>query len=217
VSDGSCTVGDLRTIDVPTTVEGVIISRLDRLAPGEQLCLKVASVIGRLFRERMVRETHPVEDERPRSTAVSRRSPPAHLTMLETPEPDLAYLFKHVITRDVTYESMPIAQRQPLHRAVATWYERNHAKDLSPHYALLAYQLGARRRPGAHGGLPRESRTAGHVRRRVSRRGDIPDAGDGACRRRSGRRACLAARAVGKRSRPFAILLRRAEREPRSL
>ena len=139
VSDGSCTVGDLRTIDVPTTVEGVIISRLDRLAPGEQLCLKVASVIGRLFRERMVRETHPVEDERPEIHTRLEALAAAHLTMLETLEPDLAYLFKHVITRDVTYESMPMAQRQPLHRAVATWYERNHAKDLSPHYALLAY------------------------------------------------------------------------------
>src|SRR5262249_18842094 len=47
VSDGTCIVGDLTQIDLPTTVEGVIVSRLDRLTPGQQLCLKVASVIGR--------------------------------------------------------------------------------------------------------------------------------------------------------------------------
>ncbi len=139
VIDGACTVGELTTIDVPTTVEGVIISRLDKLAPGQQLCLKVASVIGRLFRERMVRDTHPVENERPEIHAHLEALASANLTALETPEPDLAYLFKHVITRDVTYESMPTAQRQPLHRAVATWYERNYGGDLSPYYALLAY------------------------------------------------------------------------------
>src|SRR5262249_30888896 len=98
VGDGKCTGGALKTMDVPTTVEGVIISRLDRLAPGEQLCLKVASVIGRLFRERVVRETHPVDNERPEIHAHLEALATANLTALETPEPDLAYLFKHVIT-----------------------------------------------------------------------------------------------------------------------
>ena len=139
VSDGTCTVGDLARIDLPTTVEGVIVSRLDRLTPGQQLCLKVASVIGRVFRARMVQETHPVDAERPLVGGHLGALTVADLTAIESPEPDLAYLFKHVITRDVAYESMPYAQRQPLHRSAAMWYERHHGDDLAPHYALLAY------------------------------------------------------------------------------
>ena len=139
VADGTCTVGDLTRIDLPTTVEGVIVSRLDRLTPGQQLCLKVASVIGRVFRARMVKETHPVEAERSLVDGNLGALSAADLTSMESPEPDLAYLFKHVITRDVAYESMPYAQRQPLHRAAALWYERHHVNDLSPHYGLLAY------------------------------------------------------------------------------
>ena len=139
VRDGICTIGDLTAVDLPSTVEGVIISRLDRLTAGQQLCLKVASVIGRIFRERIVRETHPVDGERGAVHGYLEALSGVDLTALEAPEPDLAYLFKHVITRDVTYESMPFAQRQPMHRAVATWYEQNFSADLAPYFALLAY------------------------------------------------------------------------------
>src|SRR5262249_23840327 len=95
--------------------------------------------IGRVFRARMVRETHPMEAERALVDGHLGALTAADLTAMESPEPDLAYLFKHVITRDVAYESMPYAQRRPLHRAAAEWYERHHGEDLSPHYALLAY------------------------------------------------------------------------------
>jgi class 3 adenylate cyclase len=139
VRDGVCTVGNLSAVDLPTTVEGVIISRLDRLTAGEQLSLKVASVIGRVFRERLVRETHPVDAERDVVHDHLERLTTVDLTVLEAPEPDLAYMFKHVITRDVTYESMPLAQRQPIHHAVASWYEHTFADDLAPYSALLAY------------------------------------------------------------------------------
>jgi class 3 adenylate cyclase/tetratricopeptide (TPR) repeat protein len=139
VRNGACTVGNLDAVDLPTTVEGVIISRLDRLTAGEQLSLKVASVIGRVFRERMVKDTHPVETERGVVHDHLERLTTVDLTVLEAPEPDLAYMFKHVITRDVTYESMPLSQRQPMHHAVATWYEHTYADDLTPYSALLAY------------------------------------------------------------------------------
>ncbi|MEP6692004.1 MAG: AAA family ATPase, partial [Gemmatimonadaceae bacterium] len=138
VDGGACVVGDLTTLALPTTVEGVIISRLDRLAPGEQLCLKVASVIGRVFRSRLVQQTHPVDSERPRVPQHLSALSKTELIGIEAPDPELSYLFKHVITRDVTYDMMPQAQRRPLHRAVAVWYEENHT-DLTPHFALLAY------------------------------------------------------------------------------
>jgi tetratricopeptide (TPR) repeat protein len=141
VSGDGCHVGDLEALELPTTVEQIIVSRLDRLTPAEQLCLKVASVIGRVFRERILQQAYPADAER--------SNVPAHLTSLtatdliglETPEPDLAYLFRHVITRDVTYGTMPLAQRRPLHRAVAGWYESNF-EDLAPYAALLAYHWG---------------------------------------------------------------------------
>ena len=44
------------------------------------------------------------------------------LTPQETPDPDLRYIFKHAITREVAYGTMLFAQRR-MHRRVAEWYE----------------------------------------------------------------------------------------------
>ncbi|NOT41176.1 MAG: AAA family ATPase [Alphaproteobacteria bacterium] len=139
VKDGVCVVGDLTTLDLPTTVEGVILSRLDRLSPREQLCLKVASVIGRAFRQRTVRSIHPMSEERPRVPTHLKALAERGLIIAEAPEPEPGFLFGHALTRDVTYEMMPLVQRQPLHAAIAAWYEHNYADDLAPYYAVLAY------------------------------------------------------------------------------
>src|SRR4029453_4896994 len=57
------------------------------------------------------------------------------LTVLDTPEPDLSYLFKHVIVQEAAYNLMLLSQRRQLHRSVAEWYERAGGGDL----ALLAH------------------------------------------------------------------------------
>ena len=63
-------------------------------------------------------------------------------TVLDIPEPDLAYLFKHVVTQEVAYSLLLYAQRRQLHRTVAEWYEQTQADDLVSLYPLLAYHWG---------------------------------------------------------------------------
>jgi tetratricopeptide (TPR) repeat protein len=58
---------------------------------------------------------------------------------LETLEPELSYLFKHIITQQVAYDTLLFSQRRDLHRTVANWYERVYADSLSPYYALLVH------------------------------------------------------------------------------
>ena len=139
VQDGECTMGDLQALDLPTTVEGVIVSRLDRLTSSQQLCLKIAAVVGRAFRERIVRDTHPVADEAPRVHEHLEQLTRLELTALQEVEPDPSYLFRHVTVRDVAYDLMTRVQREPLHRSVAEWIERVHHDELDPVSALLAY------------------------------------------------------------------------------
>jgi class 3 adenylate cyclase/tetratricopeptide (TPR) repeat protein len=121
---------------IPRTVHGAITSRIDRLSPTQQLTVKVASVIGRVFAVVILRDVHPLHDAVARTltadlTAIER----ADLTVLESPEPDLQYLFKHVITQEAAYNLMLLSQRRRLHRAVAEWYERSGGGDL----AVLAH------------------------------------------------------------------------------
>jgi predicted ATPase/class 3 adenylate cyclase len=111
---------------LPDTVQGIVLSRIDRLPPEEQLTLKVAAVIGRTF------AYPPLHDTLGEHMEISHRllkmylDDLAHLdlTPLEAPEPELTYVFKHIITQEVAYETLLFAQRRQLHRAVALWYER---------------------------------------------------------------------------------------------
>jgi hypothetical protein len=146
VEDGVCRVasgaGDLRGLAFPDTVQGVITSRIDRLTPRQQLALKVASVIGRVFAHRTLCDVHPVVGDRPHLAAALQVLERQDLTVLETPEPGLAYLFKHVITQETAYSLLPFAQRRELHRTVAGWIEQREGSDLAPYYPLLAYHWG---------------------------------------------------------------------------
>ncbi|HEX8201814.1 MAG TPA: hypothetical protein VF590_15165, partial [Isosphaeraceae bacterium] len=104
--------------------------------------LKAASVIGRLFALRILRDIHPIEADRPRLPDHLNQLERLDLTRREATEPDLSYLFKHIITREVAYNLLLYAQRRRLHREVAAWFERTHADDLAPYYPLLAHHWG---------------------------------------------------------------------------
>ncbi len=138
---------DFQAFSIPDTVQGIITSRIDRLMPMQQLALKVASVIGRVFAFRILHDTYPIEEDKSYLKEYVQTLEQLDLTLLETPEPNLAYLFKHAITRDVAYNLMLFAQRRLLHEAVANWYERTQAGDLSPFYPILAYHWSSAAEP----------------------------------------------------------------------
>lgn len=132
-------MGDLNEISLPDNVQGVITSRIDRLGASEQLALKVASVIGRVFALQTLREIHPLEDDRARLEKYLAALSQLDLTLLDRPDPDRVYFFKHIITQEVAYNLMLYSQRRELHQATAQWYEDNHADDLGQYYTVLAH------------------------------------------------------------------------------
>ncbi len=151
---------------LPSTIQGIVLSRIDRLPPDEQLALKVAAVIGRTFAYTTLHDTlgeHLELTDRLLRTSLENLAE-LDLTPLDAPEPELTYIFKHIITQNVAYETLLFAQRRQLHRSVARWYERtygsgvDHPKEtikkfaqrpvpgaeelespLAPYYPLLAY------------------------------------------------------------------------------
>jgi tetratricopeptide (TPR) repeat protein len=143
IADGRCrlTAGlqDLADADVPDTIERVVTGRIDTLSPQQQLTVKVASVIGRIFAYRTLFDVHPVETDRADLPTQLDDMVRRELVLQESPAPDLDYLFKHVVLQEVAYNLLPFAQRIPLHRAVAEWLERQFSDELEPHLPLLAH------------------------------------------------------------------------------
>lgn len=143
IVEGECRLtghpGDLSAANFPNTIQGVITSRIDRLSPPQQLTIKVASVIGRIFAFALLHAIHPVSTGEEELSQHLDQLERLGITPLETPPPNLAYIFKHLVTQEVVYNLMTYAQRQQLHQRTAAWYEQTQSNDLSRYYPLLAY------------------------------------------------------------------------------
>lgn len=125
---------------IPDTIEGLITQRIDKLDPTAQLTLKVASVVGRSFGEKVVNAVFPVDtlrgELRPYLTMLAEDG----LTREASTPAEARYHFGQIATREVAYNLMLPSQRSALHLAVADWFEAN-VRPLEPHYADLAHHL----------------------------------------------------------------------------
>lgn len=143
IENGHChllkTLEELRRLSVPDNVQGVILGRIDRLKPPQQLTLKIASVFGRTFNFRALADVYPIARDRPALERHLNYLTELDLTVLHSDDPEEAYQFKHAITQEVAYNLMAFVQRRQLHRSIAQWYERMHAADVDRYLPLLAH------------------------------------------------------------------------------
>ena len=116
-------------LGIPDSVQGVLAARIDLLPAEAKEALQAASVIGRSFT--------------PAGLAALTGSSAEVRTLVERgfvrpTEPEL--VFKHALTREVAYDSLPKASRARLHAAFARWLEADEATDrragvLAHHYS----------------------------------------------------------------------------------
>lgn len=127
-------------LELPSSLHSLILSRMDRLHERQKPTLKVASVIGRVFEPGTISAIYPAlaePDVRADLTEFQR----LELTALERPEPHLAFIFKHVVTQEVAYETLPFATRARLHGELGLFLETRHARALDQHLDLLAFHF----------------------------------------------------------------------------
>lgn len=141
VNNGNCQlkpeIKSLEELEIPRSLQDVMISRIDRLPPSLQLTLKVASVIGESFLEQTIRDIFPIVSERDK--VLGYLNDLESLDFIEHVAAEDQLQFKQRLVRDVAYDLMLFSQRRELHLEIAKWYERNYVYDLSPFYGLLAY------------------------------------------------------------------------------
>ena len=130
--------GNLAGIELPDTIHGIIISRIDRLLEIDRRILRVASVVGRIFAYRVVSSVQNYGSTEPIVREHLDYLQNLGLTELFQVE-SLLYRFKHLTTREVVYESLSFEQRRTLHRRIADFYEHVFADSLGERIDLLAY------------------------------------------------------------------------------
>ena len=106
-----------QNIHIPTTVQGVLAARIDRLAPEEKALLQQLAVIGREFPVSLIHQViAQPEDELYRLLASLQRKE----FLYEQPAfPEVEYIFKHALTQEVAYGTVLQERRQALHEHTA--------------------------------------------------------------------------------------------------
>jgi len=123
VRDRGLDPSNIQNIELPDSLHTLILSRIDQLSEAEKTTLRVASIVGRLFRAKWLTGYYPELGSFTQVKAALDALDKLEITPLDTPEPELAYLFKHIVTHEVTYESLPFATRARLHEQLAQYLE----------------------------------------------------------------------------------------------
>ena len=121
---------------IPDTIHDVLMARIDRLEEKTRDLVKIASVIGRGFFYRILKEmTKTIEDIDDRLTYLKE----IQLIRGRMRMDELEYLFKHALAQEAAYESILLQRRKDLHLKVADSIERVFKERLHEFYGMLAY------------------------------------------------------------------------------
>jgi class 3 adenylate cyclase/tetratricopeptide (TPR) repeat protein len=122
LEDGRWVADDLAAATIPPTVQAVLAARLDRLAAEERAALDRASVMGQVFDRAAVLALSPPAA---RADAPTQLLSLVRKQLLRPAEGSLGgrdgLQFRHLLVRDVAYESLPRQARAELHERYAGW------------------------------------------------------------------------------------------------
>jgi class 3 adenylate cyclase/tetratricopeptide (TPR) repeat protein len=138
-------------LPLPESVQGIIAARLDTLPPDEKTLVQAAAIVGKVFwpdalghvlggrRDEVEQELHSLE--RKEFVRRERRSSIAG---------EAAYVFRHMLVRDVAYSQIPRRRRADMHRLAAGWMEQlasdrpEDLADMVAHHYVSALDLDRR-------------------------------------------------------------------------
>jgi class 3 adenylate cyclase len=128
---------------IPDSVQAVVAARIDLLRSAEKTALQAAAVIGRVFWTGPVYEL--AAGGEPDLRLLEERDFIRRRTASSLAG-EREYAFKHALTRQVAYDSLPRATRARLHAGFAEWLERrvDAGDERAP---LLAHHYGEAVRP----------------------------------------------------------------------
>jgi predicted ATPase len=135
-------VHGLQTIRVPPTVQSILASRIDRLAPEDKRLLQAAAVIGTDVPFALLQAVADLGEDPLRQGLARLQS--AEFMYEARLFPELEYAFKHALTHEVAYGSVLQDRRQALHARIVEAIERLYADRLAEQVELLAHHAVAR-------------------------------------------------------------------------
>jgi serine/threonine protein kinase/tetratricopeptide (TPR) repeat protein len=126
----------IELVEIPQTVNDVLLSRIDRLDEETKSLLKIASVIGRNFFYKILAEVSESGEDIDEKLDYLKN---IQLILERRRMQELEYLFKHALAQEATYNSILTKQRKSLHLKIANSIQIVFASRLNEFYGMLAY------------------------------------------------------------------------------
>jgi tetratricopeptide (TPR) repeat protein len=137
--DGKCQLAEKsQDVVVPSTIQDVIMARVDSLPDGAKEVLQMGSAIEREFSHELIKQVIMLPEQELLS----------QMSILKDSEllyergifPQSTYIFKHALTREVVYNSLIVKKRKKIHEKIAKSIEDLHQDRLEEFYEMIAYQ-----------------------------------------------------------------------------
>ncbi len=136
--DNKCHLAkDIQEVAIPSTIQDVIMARVDSLPEGAKEVLQTGSVIEREFTYELIK----------RVTGLPEQELLSHLSVLKDSEllyergiyPESTYIFKHALTQEVAYNSLLKKRRKEVHKKIGINMESLYSERLEEYCELLGY------------------------------------------------------------------------------
>ena len=126
----------VKVMAIPSTIQDMIMARVDSLPDAARTVLQTGSVIEREFPYELIK----------RVTGLPEQQLLTHLSVLKDSEllyergiyPQASYIFRHALTREVVYGSILGKKRRELHGEIGKGMEGLYKDSLAEHYEVLA-------------------------------------------------------------------------------
>jgi class 3 adenylate cyclase/tetratricopeptide (TPR) repeat protein len=127
---------EIEVVTVPSTIQDVIMARVDALPEGAKELLQTGSVFEREFVYDLIKYV----------TDLNEQELLSYLSVLKDSEliyergiyPQSTYIFKHALTCEVVYDSILTRRKKKLHEEIGKAMEELYRENIDEHYGVLA-------------------------------------------------------------------------------
>ena len=131
-----CLTKVIQDVAIPSTIQDVIMARVDSLPEGAKNLIQTGSVIEREFSFELIK----------RVTSTSQNELLSQLSVLKDSEllyergiyPQSTYIFKHTLTREVVYDSILTGRKKKLHEKIGDAIEELYKDNIDDYYGVLS-------------------------------------------------------------------------------
>jgi len=127
---------EIQEVSIPSTIQDVIMARVDSLPEGAKDILQTGSVVEREFSYTLIKQVADILEQELLS----------YLSVLKDSEliyergifPGSTYIFKHSLTREVIYDSILTKRKKGLHEDIGNAIVELYGRNIDEHYGILA-------------------------------------------------------------------------------